>query len=98
MPQDSLLQREGQLLFKQSSLANEIVLAQREQQSEDLLSDLINRQTQLTVEIKSVQKSIAQKYPSLASANHSNWLDVKSIQQKLTADDAVLVEYFSDED
>lgn len=98
LPQDSLLRLEGQLLFKQSSLANDIVLAQREQQPEDLLRDLINRQTQLTVEIKSVQKSIAQKYPALASTNHSNWLEVKSIQQQLTTDDAVLVEYFSGDD
>jgi CHAT domain-containing protein len=93
--QDSLLKREHDLTFKKAKLASDLVLEQMKGEDADVvyINELIYRQTELSIEIKSLQKLIAQKYPQYRAAGDTHLIRIDELQKKLEREDATLIEY-----
>jgi CHAT domain-containing protein len=98
--QDTLLKREHDLTFKKAKLASDEVLEQMKGEAANVahINALISRQTELSIEIKSLQKQIARKYPQYSAAVNIQPVNVEALQQKLAQEDATLVEYFAGQD
>ncbi|RAJ15066.1 CHAT domain-containing protein [Olleya aquimaris] len=88
-PNDSLLLKEQTLLQQQEQLTNAIIKAQYQNNSVQI-NKLSQDLTETSIALKQLKKEIDNKYPN--SINKE--LSIKTIQDKLLKDNAVLVEYF----
>lgn len=94
---DTLVQHERQLRFKQATITSELALEQRRQPVNDwYIRELVSKQTRLTLEIKSAGQSLEKKYPQYRTYHKSGWLEISDVQMKLRDDNALLIEYFAD--
>lgn len=97
---DSLLKRAHDLTYKNAKLASELVMEQMKGEAANvaLINALIARQTEMSIEIGSLQRSIAEKYPQYNVTESIVPIDIESLQQKLAREDATLVTYVAGQD
>lgn len=97
---DSLLKNEYDLTFKKAKLATDLVLEQMKggNANVEYINELISRQTKLSIEIKSLQELIVQKYPQYVPAGSAQPIDVERLQKKLARENATLMEYVAGEE
>jgi CHAT domain-containing protein len=93
--QDSLLKKEHDLIFKKATFATNLVLEQMKGEAANVgyINDLIARQTELSLEIKSLQKLIVQKYPHYKTGMATRPIDIRRLRQKLDDENAIMIEY-----
>ncbi|MBT1697307.1 CHAT domain-containing protein [Fulvivirgaceae bacterium PWU4] len=97
---DSLLKREHDLTYKNAKLASELVMEQMKGEAADVahINTLTARQTEMSIEIKSLQRSIAEKYPQYSATESIVPIDLALLQQKLGREDATLMSYVAGQD
>jgi CHAT domain-containing protein len=96
---DSLIKQERVLRYKQAKINNAIALEQMKHEQADIryINQLLADQNKIVLLLKGTENAVRQKYPE-ASRNDFKPVDILSIQNKLTKDNAVLIEYFVGEE
>ncbi len=89
-PKDSLLLKQNQLSQWQEANINRLVRAQltnAEAKSIQIIMDTLN---QLNLQLKELKLQVESKYPKQNTAS----ISIKNLQEKLTQDNTILLEYF----
>ncbi|RMA57271.1 CHAT domain-containing protein [Ulvibacter antarcticus] len=87
---DTLLQKEQQLIRKQEALINNLVRAQLSEGSKEDINNITFSLNSLHLELKTVAKEIALKYPE----EENTTVAIETIQQKLLEDSARMYYFF----
>lgn len=88
-PNDSLLVTEFQLLKKQEHYTNLLIKEQLGANKASTINDLSKKLSDISLQLKVLKPKIEEKYP-----DSKTFPSLQSIQQKLSKDHAVLIEYF----
>ncbi len=86
-PNDTLLQKEQQLIQKQEQITNRLI---NHTKNDSIYNSLYKELSDVNLTLKRTKKTLLEVYPKA----HDNRFSIAELKQKLTNDNAVLVEYF----